>query len=684
MKSLNQSRRLLALAIQITLINTAGLSIANAQTNEPNTLDNIIVTASPLGERADETAQPVAVISGQALSANVGAQVGSAVENLAGVQSSFFGAGVGRPIIRGLDGARVQVLSGTISSMDASTVSPDHAVAIEPFLADQIEVLKGPSTLLYGSGAIAGVVNVADGRLPEIVKLGASGRAEVSGDSGANQRLGALRADYGIESGSGAWMLHADAVYRDQDDYEIPEQSGPDSDSTLEGTALESRNAAVSASYLGEPARLGVSLSQFNSLYGIPGKEEEEEEGIAAAGNPARAKGGGEDVSIDLAQDRIDLSAALLDLGDFFEQVELRHGRNDYQHVELEGDEFGTLFDVQSAETRLEAVHAGVIGEGKGALGLTHDQRDFEAIGEEAFVPFSKSRGLGLFSVHHIESGAWHTDLGVRFDRIKLKAVGQAERTDNLRTASFATRYEMESGLTLTLNLDRAERAPVAEELFSEGAHVATQSYERGDASLGLERALNAELGVHVHLEDTHFAASVYRNQFKDFIYQQTENEEIEDLPLRIWTQADATFTGFELQASTAILQNDSLGTVRAEVIFDRVNASLDAGGDLPRIAPQRLGANLNWDMDQWQARLGAMRYFRQSRTADFESETAGYTRVDFDLSRDFSPGEAVSAQVFLRVRNATDQLARAHTSFLKEFAPLPGRNVGLGVRLFW
>jgi iron complex outermembrane recepter protein len=674
-----KSRQILSIAVKSALLSGLFLNHASAQISDAETLDEIIVTASPLGERADETAQPVAVVRGQALLDHTGAQAGSAVEHLPGVQSSFFGAGVGRPIIRGLEGARVQVLSGGVSSMDASTVSPDHAVAIEPFLADQIEVLKGPATLLYGSGAIGGVVNIADGRLPEQVKLGASGRAELSGDSGANARLGALRADYGVEAGSGAWMLHADAVYRDQDNYEIPDQA----ESTLAGTGLESRNAGVSASYLGESARFGLSLSQFNSLYGIP--EEEEAEETASLSPSSRSKSvDASGVRIDLEQDRIDVSAALLELGDFFEQAEIRYGSNDYQHVELEGDEVGTLFDVQSHEARLETVHAGLIGEGKGALGLTNDQRDFKAIGEEAFVPFSKSRGVGLFTVQHIESGAWHTDVGVRFDRVKLRAEGFAERSDSLRTASFATRYSMESGLQLTLNLDRAERAPVAEELFSEGAHIAAQSYERGDADLEKESSFNAELGAHLHLEDTHFSASVYRNRFNDFIYQQDGNEIIDDLPLQIWTQADARFTGVELQASTALMQDETIGTLRGEVIFDRVNARLDAGGNLPRIAPQRVGANLTWALNSWQARLGAVRNGKQDRTAEFESSTDGFTRVDLDLSRDFTLGDAANAQVFLRVRNATDQLARAHTSFLKEFAPLPGRNIGLGVRIFW
>ena len=243
----SRSFRKCALAVAVASVCQPALADTNADGTAKagaKELDAIVVTASPLGERADQTAQPVAVVSGKRLTDLAGAQAGGAVEHLPGVQASFFGAGVSRPIIRGLEGSRVQVLSGGIASMDASSFSPDHAVAIEPFLADQIEVLKGPATLLYGPGAIGGIVNIADGRLPEQASIGASGRAELGGDTGAKQKLGAVRLDLGTEVASGTWMLHADAVYRDQDNYEVPNQDEP-----LAGTSLESRNGALSASY---------------------------------------------------------------------------------------------------------------------------------------------------------------------------------------------------------------------------------------------------------------------------------------------------------------------------------------------------------------------------------------------------------------------------------------------------
>jgi iron complex outermembrane recepter protein len=680
----------ISLAITAALLASGTTLAANAPLDDAKKLDAIVVTASPLGERADQTAQPVAVVSGKRLRDLAGAQAGGAVEHLPGVQGSFFGAGVSRPIIRGLEGSRVQVLSSGISSMDASTFSPDHAVSIEPFLADQIEVLKGPATLLYGPGAIGGVVNIADGRLPERASLGLSGRAELGGDTVANQRVGAVRLDSGTEVASGTWMLHAHGVYRNQDDYDVPGQ-----DQALSGTSLRSRNGALSASYFADAARFGLSLSRYNALYGIPEAAADPDPLLAGISplNPTVGQAvdtSEEGVRIDLKQNRIDVSAAVFEPVSGVEQIELRFGNNDYQHVEIEGGQAGTLFDVQSNLLRVEAVHAPLIAQGKGAFGLTYDSTDFKAIGEEAFVPFSKSKDLGLFSVQHIESGPWHTDIGLRLDRVSVDTVGKSKRTDNLTSISLLGAYALgdrDAGdyWELSGNFDRAQRAPVAEELFSDGAHIATQSFEIGDENLRKETANNFELGVHYHGDSAHASLSVYSNRYNNFIYQRSVDEEMDGLPVRIWTQGDARFNGFEAQAAMTLRQSAELGKIEASLQFDNVNASLDSGGNLPRIAPQRFGGNLNWDRGAWHANLGVMRYAKQRDVAPSEAPTAGYTRIDFDATRSFaSHNEALITEVYFRVRNATDQLARAHTSFLKEFAPLPGRNIGFGVRVYW
>jgi iron complex outermembrane receptor protein len=241
--------------------NTAG---KDSRHDDAQDIDRIVVTASPLRQTAEELSQPVEVLNGERLDRTKSATLGETLDKIPGVQTSNFGAGVGRPIIRGLDGPRVGVLSGGLGSQDVSTISQDHATAVEPFLADQIEVLKGPATLLYGSGAIGGVVNVVDGRIAErALDETVSGRAELRYDSVNRGRTAMARVD--ASGADGALVLHADAVYRDQDDYDTP-------DGKQLNSFVKTRTGALAASYIGADGFLGVSFSRYDNRYGNPGE----------------------------------------------------------------------------------------------------------------------------------------------------------------------------------------------------------------------------------------------------------------------------------------------------------------------------------------------------------------------------------------------------------------------------
>ena len=301
-------------------------------------LDAIVVTAAPLAQAGGELIQPSAVISGAELDDKRGATVGETVNQIPGVQSSYFGAGVGRPIIRGLEGSRVQVLEGGISSLDLSGASNDHAVTIDPFLADQVEVLKGPSTLLYGAGAIGGVVNIVDGRIPEKPVDGISGRAQLGGNTVNDERNGVAR----IDAGNGDFAIHADYVRRLSDDYEIP------GGGTLFNSDVASHSAALGVGYTGSTAFAGISVSQLKNSYGIP---------VGPSRLPLDPEL--ETIRLDLDQTRVDIKAGLMQPAEWLERLTLRVGHNDYQHVEHPVDELdGTLFKNKGYEARLEAVHA--------------------------------------------------------------------------------------------------------------------------------------------------------------------------------------------------------------------------------------------------------------------------------------------------------------------------------------
>lgn len=688
----------LAVALTFALFPTLvlGQSTASAthDRDRARTLDELVVTATPLRQGVDEVARPIEVLAGAELDERKASSLGETLASLPGVQSSYFGPGVGRPIIRGLDGARIQVLAGGLSSQDASTVSVDHALSIEPFLADQIEVFKGPASLLYGTGAIGGAVNVVDGRIPERLSEtpdGISGRAELRGDTVNDERTGLLR----LDGSGGNLAFHVDLLRRRSDDYSIPgfaesaqrlaeegEIPDPDSAGTLENSAIATTAGAFGASWIGERGFIGASYSLFDTRYGIPGHAHEHgHEDVALARKDGDEEEAEEPVSIDLKQRRSDVKLGLDDPFAGHESLTFRLGSNRYEHTEFEGEEVGTVFENRGLEARMEAVHA-PLGGWRGAYGLQYGRRDFSALGEEAFVPPSLTRDIGVFLLEEQSFGRLKLELGGRLDRVEVTPAGGFRDRFDTANLSAAGRWTVSEDLHFQLGLDRSERAPTAEELYSDGPHIATQSFEIGDADLDTERSNRLELGLHWHVEGFEAKAATYHSRFSDFIFLADTDEEEDELPVREWTQADASFTGFEVEATWRIADAAS-GRWELRGFGDSVRARLEDGGNLPRIVPARLGADLAWQRDGWRARLGAVRHAEQDRIAEGESRTPGYTLVNAHLSYHWDTART-GWELFVDGNNLTDREARRHSSFLKDLAPLPGRSLAFGVRAFF
>jgi iron complex outermembrane receptor protein len=633
----------------------------------PAELDEVVVLASPLRQTAEQLNQPAEVLVGEKLDEARAATLGETVGRLPGVQSSNFGAGVGRPVIRGLDGARVSTLSGGLATQDVSTVSQDHSVTIEPFLADQIEVLKGPSTLLFGSGAIGGVVNVEDGRIAELAPDDAlSGRAELRSDSVSDGSIAMARVD--ASGRDGGFVLHADGVLRNLRDYETP-------DGVQRNSFVDTRTGGVGASWLGADGFLGVSVSDYDNQYGNPGE-------------PGDADVGEAGVSLDLSQRRYELKGGLQRGFGPFDGLRASVARTDYEHTEFEGDEVGTVFVNDATEARVELTHA-ALGDWIGAIGLQGSTRRAEAIGEEAFVPRTRTRAAGVFLVEQVQWDAVQFDLGARVDSVRTEPDALARRSFTPLSLSAGAAWAIDDRWRLSFNLDRAERAPAEEELFADGPHVATAAYEIGDPTLDEERATQGELGLHFHGARFEAKAALYQTRFDRFVYLRDTREfapgegDEEGLPIRAWTQADARFRGWELEGIAHLVDGDA-GRLDARVFADRVRATLDhGGGNLPRIVPARVGAELRWSGEAWRASLGATRYARQDDVADGETATDGYTLVDASVAWHVDVGE-LGWEVFAEARNLGDEVARVHTSFLKDDVMLPGRNLGLGVRVFF
>lgn len=688
-------------------------------------LSEVKVTATPLQGDAESLARPVDVLAGERLDEQKAGTLGDTVAKLPGVQSTFFGPGVGRPIIRGQEGPRVAVLSNGMGNMDASTVSADHATSIEPFLADQIEVLKGPATLLFGSGAIGGAVNVVDGRIArDLPDRPLSGRAELRGNSVNDERSGMFRLD-GV---NGNWVLHVDGLVRNGDDYRIPgyavvdgleDHSGHDHDEgdsdeprrgTLDNSSIRTRAGGVGATWLGEGGYVGASASTYRTNYGIPngahvhadddhdhdhdhGDEEEE--------------GDEHDVRIDMVQNRFEAKGGIYNPVSFLKNVNLRTAYTDYEHVELEAGTPSTRFTNRGIEGRLEAVQQ-QIGGWDGAFGLQFGNSDFGARGEEAFVPDTNTRNLGLFVLQEKQFGPFKLELGGRHDQVKLDPTGEyRSRTFDATNLSAAGIWKLNDAVDLRFGVDGSERAPTNEELYAAGAHIATRSLEIGDANLKTERGQRVELGIHTHSERLDFSASIYQTKFKDFIYL-ADTGVVESLPVRLWTQQDATFKGAEAEALVHLFEGNS-GDWDLRVFGDYVKAELDGSGSrsvdiavphgdhahnytvdlansgyLPRIAPARVGADLRWSRDGWRASVGAVRYSSQKDTAQNEEASAGYTLVDAHVAYRWDRSDSNSYEVFLDGNNLTNREARAHTSLLRDYSPLPGRGVAFGIRAYF
>ena len=650
-----------ALAIAVSSV---GAERAAAQAQTENPPDEVIVTGVPHQRAPGELAQSVSVLRGDELDRSRAATLGETLANQVGVSSSYFGAGASRPIIRGLAGARVRMLEDGIDSMDVATVSDDHAVTVDPLAAEQVEIFRGPTTLLYGSGAVGGVVNTVTTRIPmRAPEDGFEGAAELRGDTAADASSGALR----LDGGDSQFAWHFDAARRDSDDYEIPgfarvvPEAG-DVGGVLANSAAESDAAAFGATWLGDSSFFGASVSAFDTLYGVPGEEDEA-------------------VRIDLTQRRLDVRGGWMELAGFVEAVNLRIGRTDYEHVELEGDEVGTRFVNDGTEARVELEHR-AFGAWRGAFGAQLSQRDFAAVGEEAFVPPVAASSAGLFVVEQRAIAQWQVSLGGRVELERQTPSNGSPRVEHdAGSVSVGAVRGFGRGYSLALNLASSERLPVAEELYSDGPHLATGVVQVGAADLGAEQAHHLDVGVRRAVGERTWSVTGFATRYHDFIYLAATGEVDADegLPLFSYTARAAEFVGLEAELFTPIAATES-GEIDLRVFADVVRGELATGEPVPRLPPLRFGGRLQYHDERFLVGFEAARYDGQTRLAPFETPTAGYTLLNADFRWRIARG-GNELEWFVNASNLGDEEARKHTSFVKDVAPLPGRNYALGVR---
>ena len=660
--------------IATALAGLAAQSVSAAEPAKEETLAPVVVTSQPFQDRSElEMTQPATVLRGANLRRNQSTNLGDTLDTELGVQSSGFAAGAGRPIIRGLDGARVQVLNNGLGVSDVSTISPDHQVTADPYNAQQIEILRGPATILYG-GAVGGVVNVVSDAIPSRRVEGLKGLAEVVTQSVNNEIGGRMRFD----GGNGPFQFGLNGFTRNTSDYNIPGpviQGDPFSGrGTLPNSFTRSSFGSGGVSYVGERGFLGVNANVLNSRYGLPGPEF---------------------ATIDLAQSRYEMAGALDDPLPGLRDGRLKFQYNDYRHNEVEATgDVATTFRNKAYEGRVETRHQPIAGF-DGVVGLQYLYRDFSAVGEESFIQPVNQQGTGVFLVEQYDlNDRWRLDLGTRIDIVEFKPNADSDivaRSFSPFSLSGGLLWKFADGYNAGLTISRNQRAPQIEELYPDGPHPATATFDVGDASLKTETANNIDLTFRKISGAWQWSGTAYYTYFNDFIYG-TSVPGADGLPIRVdaggtpepdgefllqqFVQANsAKFKGLEGQVSYR-----PITPVVVRVFGDVTHATIGSV-DAPRIGPGRLGFDTNFKQGPWGAYLLMLGVFRQTRVAPLETETPGYVRLDAEVSYTLAGETFGPVTLYVAGRNLLDQDIRFATSYTKAFAPQPGRSFLVGLR---
>ena len=681
----------------------AGALEAHAQASSaPDDVPAVVVTGSPLGSGLFELVQPSDVLAGRRLWHQRRSSLGETLDGMPGISATYFGPVASRPVIRGLDGDRIRILQNGVGTLDASSLSYDHAVPYDPLAAERIEVVRGPAAVLYGGNAVGGVVNVIDGRIPERPLSGFTGRMEPRIGGAENERsLGAV-----LEAGNGTLAVHADLFGRKTGDTRIP------------GFARSARQRATDAATVVQPqgripntsaktdgGSLGGSVTWGSGHVGLA------YQGVSSVyGSPAEAA-----VRIDMESERWDLGGELRDLGPVISAAKFKFGRTNYEHREIENGTINTRFLNKGDESRLELTH-GKLGPLSGAFGFQGTNFGFSALGAEAFVPTTDTDAKGLFLYEELALGGLKLSTGLRGDRTRLSSQGggPADASTGLAKFGNASTRDFRTGsralgavwkatptLALVANASSTERAPTYYELFANGRHVATGSYEVGSTALDKERSRAVDAAVRWSSGPNAASLGVFRQRFRNYVglfttgTQRGADGEIDPVdadgdgradgsgeeisPEARFRAVPALFRGIE--ASARFRAFERVGTLDLEAKADRVRATdRSTGRELPRISPTRVTLAADYTFERFNIRTEVVRASAQNRVAANELPTSGYTLVNAVLAYRFKLNDS-ALEAFLRANNLGDREARNHASILKDRAPLPGRGVLVGLR---
>ena len=669
----------------IDVSDTASLSVRIVLEPVALTLTPMVVTGSISERSGEEVLSPTSVVSGQELDRNLSSTIAATLRDQPGVTVTSVGPATGRPVIRGLGGDRIVMLEDGQRPGDLSSTSGDHAVAIDPLTASRIEVVRGPMSLLYGSSALGGVVNVIRDEVPTTLLEHPSGAVSIQGSS----------VDDGISAGAfattrvGSLALRGEGSARRNGNLQTPAGE-------LVNTSARTYSASAGGAYVADAGYAGLAYRWYSNDYGIPG-------GFVGA-HP-----GGVDIRMRRHTVRGDAERHLG--GAPFERIRLSGLYTAYSHQEITGSgSVGTSFDQDLIGGDLVGRHGPIGPLALGAIGARVQYRDITT-GGSLKTPSTFDWSAAGFIVEEIGTGDLRAQVGGRYDWSRYEPREQTTifvggefvpvrtRTFGSVSGSVGLLYEVIEGLRVGASLARAYRTPDFNELYSDGPHLAANSYDVGDPDLRAESGLGADLFVRVTRERVQAEIAGFRNQLDNYVFPSSRGRaELgpQGTPRFQYTNEDVVLSGaegrIELSITNDLIADATASYVRGEFTNDRAPIPVISNGGAdttfipaslhpPLLPPLRGRAALRYDRARYFAEGSVRISGRQDRTGDFEEPTAGYALADLSIGWRMLVGSSAHA-LTLRVDNLLDKEYRDHLSRTKAVMPEPGRSIGLLYRL--
>ncbi len=717
------------------------LILSAIQTNviSSDDIEEVVVVTSALIDTTEIT-NPLYVINGNQIIDDATTSLGDAIDSYLGISIADYGSAVGQPIIRGMSGPRVKILKNGMVNRDVSGLGADHLNDVDLNDVQQIEIVKGPSSLLYANGTIGGIINIVDDcisalnyELPEL-KVGYETQSVNDGSSefinfknnfnGFNVNIGYKNTEFGnYDIPNGAIMHeeghddHGDEDHHDEDEHEENLGFVNNSDFAVEATKFGISRA-------GDWGYVGVSVDNLESLYGIPfhGDDHDDEHGD---------EHGEERIFSTTDSESFTIKGSYNVNGNLVNKIDYTYRDTDYtlteahaeeeEHDEHEGEEeheehaptvfannateYGAIFDI-SNDIRTQK------------LSFNYVDEDSSIVGEEAFMNPANNEVLTLGYFVGQDFDLFHVDLGIRLDQVTRSGSVTDEDHGDVDSftiddyvSSFAISIGRDLSDTLELNLgfSSVERLPSVVELFMNGPHMATGRFEVGDPTLSSETSNNFDISLNFENGEYFAYASFFINDVDSYIALIDEDEDHEDehheeehhededehhedendhgdehghgnLIHANYIQEDAEFDGYEIEFGRTF----DLGPGEMTLSFGRdvVNAQFADGHNVPRINPARNIYSLSYAQNDLVFKLHLKDVEKQNDIGEGETATAGYQMLDTRLTKTFDLSGKSKLKVTLFGRNLLDEAARNHSSFVKNEVPLPGKNYGIKFNL--